>query len=255
MPLTPAFVGLKDNLVISFSFSFSNFLLKIMEQDQVVDRVQKFCNLRKIPTDNVLVITIQRNRTGDFCALVVDFSTRTLCKGYPDEMPTTKTLKSIGENFTTCYVASLPVEPVNRMATPATDTVGDESTSIFCCSKIKPYKPTRLDQNYKFDNFMKGTGSCPDDVFKVITKVSFGPTVSTKFYELNEGQRTLVEGDFTESRVAYRNYVCDSHKRFYEINLFARGHPGDRLNHRIRLVPTEMRNEALLEEFFAEVGV
>ncbi|KAJ4169621.1 hypothetical protein NW754_005773 [Fusarium falciforme] len=100
-------------------------------------------------------------------------------------------------------------------------------TSCFCCDAIRPYRPQHLDHEAKFTRFMAwvhkeesesapvtGAESTnlndihPSFAVQLVRQVNFGPLESKRanFQKLN----------------AYKNFRCDAHNRFFEVNLYQR---------------------------------
>lgn len=111
---------------------------------------------------------------------------------------------------------------------------------LFCCLAIKPYRPRRLDHEAKFDRFMqwaKYASSDPSDSFHLnsnleyavqfVKQVNFGPQESIRYFTPAGGdsgfieitENNLLEANF-EKLNSYKNCKCDTHNKFFEVNLY-----------------------------------
>ena len=93
--------------------SFSN--LKVSDHDDdngdILGHMLSFCKEKNIATKGVLAITIQQNRTGEFCSLIIDMDSRTIADMYPvDDLSDYKEgsiRKGATGQFLYCYHANL----------------------------------------------------------------------------------------------------------------------------------------------------
>ncbi|BCR96437.1 uncharacterized protein AKAW2_21377S [Aspergillus luchuensis] len=116
-------------------------------------------------------------------------------------------------------------------------------SSIFCCPSINPYRPRKLDHEDKFEAFMQwtklessptldlasvGADTVPYAV-QLVKQVNFGPQESIRYFapagtgsqfvEVAEGD--LIDWNF-EKLNSYKNFRCEKHNKFYEVNLYQR---------------------------------
>ncbi|KAL1864014.1 hypothetical protein Daus18300_007979 [Diaporthe australafricana] len=115
-------------------------------------------------------------------------------------------------------------------------------TSLFCCDSIKPYRHQALSHEPKFVQFMKWTESttnptpssgsvdliemAPGFAVQLVRQVNFGPLESKRYFVPTEGDKfieisesDLIQANFQKLN-SYKNYKCDSHNKFFELNLY-----------------------------------
>ena len=117
-----------------------------MDKQKLVRKVKAFCVKHSIPTNGVLVITVQESKAfGKFASLVVDFSANKLLDNYPPEL--CKTSKQLGvPGFSIHYAAGLP----------SLSNSGSNEKKPFCCDQVKPFKEERTSMDKEFANFLQG---------------------------------------------------------------------------------------------------
>lgn len=105
------------------------------------------------------------------------------------------------------------------------------SNPVFCCSSYRPYRPTRTDEENKFDTFLRwtqgrGTSDLPDGQSYVIQAVKqVGPVEEVRYYRRTTDGFEGVTESFVKSRGlkkknTYKNFRCEVHNKFFEINLY-----------------------------------
>lgn len=113
---------------------------------------------------------------------------------------------------------------------------------VFCCSKIEPYRPRRLDHEPKFTAFMTWAGSVTTSLasndahapvnsapyaVQIVRQVNFGPKEWIRYFIPASGgsvfaeatEDDLLEANF-EKLNSYKNFRCAKHNRFFEVNLY-----------------------------------
>ena len=106
---------------------------------------------------------------------------------------------------------------------------------VFCCTSRKPYRPIRTDEEDKFRAFLQwadgiGSYSVPggqDYVIQAVKQINFGPVEQityfrrspTGFQEVDED--FVIQGNLSKTN-SYKNFKCDAHNKFFEINLYGR---------------------------------
>ncbi|KAL7787046.1 hypothetical protein V8C37DRAFT_412285 [Trichoderma ceciliae] len=111
---------------------------------------------------------------------------------------------------------------------------------VLCCSSIKPYRPRRLDHEHKFDQFMqwaKSASPARSDgsllisdakyAVQLVKQVNYGPQESIRYFtpasngvEFLEITESHLLGANFEKLNSYKNFKCDAHDRFFEVNLY-----------------------------------
>lgn len=218
-----------------------------------VRRLRAFCEGKGIDTAGAIAFTIQRNRTGQYASLIVDFERGTLHDVYPrafDQIYREGPV-SESEEFLYCYHAGLDVTPLRGEAPRPFDEDETRTPYAFCCDALTPYRPRRTQNDRVFDGFLKGEGSAPGLMFEVKRQVDNGPLVSTAFFELRDGVRVRVEPEGPMSKThSFKNYKCLCHNRFFGVDLCKAG-SGGRNAHHLRCVAFAKRDAALEDAFFA----
>ncbi|KAI1778515.1 hypothetical protein F4818DRAFT_438675 [Hypoxylon cercidicola] len=125
-------------------------------------------------------------------------------------------------------------------------------SSLFCCGSAKSYKPGYLDHEAKFNTFMGWaefpkesslatvndgnsqndkadlTALKPKYVVQLVRQVNYGPLESTRYFAHVEGQdepfievteNDLIQANFKKLN-SYKNFKCDTHDKFFELNLY-----------------------------------
>jgi len=120
--------------------------------------------------------------------------------------------------------------------------------SIFCCSNLQPFRPTRTDHEAKFTSFFgwakfptaavvnptagaEKSESLQDSnwpyAIQLVKQVNYGPLESKRYFvpldddaEFKEiTERDLIEANFAKVN-SYKNFKCTSHNKFFELNLY-----------------------------------
>ncbi|KAI8721452.1 hypothetical protein NCS52_00592800 [Fusarium sp. LHS14.1] len=122
-------------------------------------------------------------------------------------------------------------------------------SSCFCCDAIRPYRPQYLDHEAKFTSFMawvhkEESNSAPVPEIKstdlnelhpyfavqLVRQVNFGPLESKRYFitlsTASDAFKEVTESDLIRANFqklnAYKNFRCDAHNRFFEVNLYQR---------------------------------
>jgi len=190
--------------------------LDLSSDKKIIEELVKFCEKLKISTEGVLVINIQRNRTTQFSALIVDFEKREMLPVYPqtdDALPyEEKTIK----DFLICCSQNLKRPVVSASSVP---TVCESPP--FCCSDIVPYKPAVLRANEDvFKALLAKRGNFPEIVFQVKRQINNRPKIVTQYFGLKDDTITEVFGEFNNKVHSFKNYVCKKHDLFFGIDLY-----------------------------------
>merc|ERR1739848_234868 len=113
---------------------------------------------------------------------------------------------------------------------------------VFCCPKLEPYRPRRLDHEPKFTAFMTWAGSVTTSLtsndkhapvhsapyaVQVVRQVNFGAQESIRYFiPASEGsvfaestEDDLLQANF-ETLNSYKNFRCATHNRFFDVNLY-----------------------------------
>jgi hypothetical protein len=73
----------------------------------IVDSLRSWCGKKSMSTSGVLVLTIHKNRSTQFCSLVVNFATDSIAANYPAELLTSYDEGTAGNGaFNLCYKVS-----------------------------------------------------------------------------------------------------------------------------------------------------
>ncbi|KAH6884900.1 hypothetical protein B0T10DRAFT_564325 [Thelonectria olida] len=119
--------------------------------------------------------------------------------------------------------------------------------SLFCCDKIKSYRPQYLSHEAKFNNFMtwasfpreSAAGSGDDTAInllevhppfavQLVRQINYGPLEFKRYFVPIEGKQhefvevvetALIQANFQKLNT-YKNYKCDVHDRFFEVNIY-----------------------------------
>ncbi len=223
-------------------------------KEEIFQQLQHFCLANSIKTEQVLAITIQKNRTTDYSSLIVDFENAQLLPNYPIEIMDDYKEKVFGD-FLVCYKEGLKViESNNNNNNNLSGMEKETDKSIpFCCERITQYKPTRIDGEEIFQNFLSGKGHHPNIIYEVKKQINNGPLLWTKYFTLIHDRREEVKGKYTQKKHAFKNYRCLSHGYFFGIDLYQQGLGSN--YHHMRLNPFQKINEELLKQFFTFVNV
>ena len=226
---------------------------KVVEGDDVVRRLRKFCEIKGIATTGAIAMTIQRNRTGQYDSLIADLDHGTLHSVYPRAFDKTYREGPVAESetFLYCVQAGLDASPLRESTANLTqsDSTEVDSPAAFCCDGIVPYRPRRTANDGVFEKFVNGTGNAPGLLFEVKRQVDNGPLISTAVFELRDGVRLRV--DSNESRVkvhSFKNFKCLCHNRFFGVDLFRTG--GGLSRHHMRCNAFAKRDASLEDAFF-----
>ncbi|KAI1189503.1 hypothetical protein F5B17DRAFT_428492 [Nemania serpens] len=117
-------------------------------------------------------------------------------------------------------------------------------SSLFCCAGVKPYKPSYLQHQSKFNEFMTWAGfpkeSCqskdeidldemnPEFVVQLVRQANYGPLEATRYFAktrdhaetfVEVGERALIQANFKKLN-SYKNFKCEQHDKFFEVNLY-----------------------------------
>ncbi|KAI1865505.1 hypothetical protein JX265_006348 [Neoarthrinium moseri] len=117
-------------------------------------------------------------------------------------------------------------------------------SSLFCCGSIQPFRPQYLIHQSKFTTFLDWsafpkTSSLqrevnnlddikPECVIQLVRQVNYGPLESTRYFVKVDNreepfieivEKDLVNANF-EKLNSYKNYRCDEHNKFFEINIY-----------------------------------
>ena len=90
--------------------SFSSMKVTDVDASSILKRMTVFCEPKGIATNGVLAITMQSNRTGDFCSLIIDMDAGKIEDLYPaDDLSDYKEGRAgTGDaHFLFCYHANL----------------------------------------------------------------------------------------------------------------------------------------------------
>ena len=197
----------------------------------VIDELRRVCEANNIAMTRLGLFTFQKNRTTEFCSIVVDWDSNQLLTNYPIELLNNKynELRLPG-NVLLCYKTDLP----RPAPTGASST---ENVNTFpCCENLKQYMPRRLDREQLFTDFFNCVGSHPNVVFEVKRQVDGGDLLDTTNYELVGGSRREINGNFNQKIHAFKNYKCSKCNLFFSIDLY-RKHGVSSNYHHMRLNP------------------
>lgn len=220
-----------------------------MESDNnsIIARLQAFCKQHHIDTNNVLAITIQKNRTTEYTSLIVNFENGSLLTHYPvDALVKYKEIQ-IGD-FLVCYQDNLPIVEFSKSG----QTFIETNSYPFCCKNIFPYKPRHLDKEQVFQDLLerKGTNGY---IYEIKTQVDGGEMLWTKYFKLQDGKVNEVQGPFSQKVHAFKNYKCPEHKWFFGIDLYSETKQHN--FHHMRLNPFQQINISVLQDFFTAAKV
>jgi hypothetical protein len=232
-----------------------------LEEIAVVRRLRTFCERNNIKTSGAIAFTIQRNRTGEYASLIVDFECGRMHNVYPKQFNQIYCEGPIAESedFLYCYHAGLDASPL-RAIENETKTIEycDEDTSLafaFCCNELTPYKPCPTEYDRAFEKFVSGVGSAEGLLFEVKRQVDNGKLISTAVFELREGIHVQVNPKEPLRKVhSFKNYKCTRHKRFFAVDLCKDSNYG-RSKHHLRCLAFGKRNSDLENAFFTHHGV
>jgi hypothetical protein len=228
--------------------------VSIASPDPVVRKLKDFCLKKSIPTTGAIAITIQRNRTGDHAALIVDFENETMHTHYPVAFSNSSAAYKEGrvdedEEFLYCYHAGLDATPLRTTADAAVDEVEPGSQFPFCCNAIVPYRPRRTVVDSTFAAFVQSKGTVDGLRFEVKRQVNNGRLLSTKMFELRNGVQQIAPETSVTKVHSFKNYKCNVHNRFFGVDLYKVA-AATYNRHHLRCLSFSRRDTSLEEAFF-----
>ena len=119
--------------------------------------------LKIMPQNGILIMNIQKNRTGEFTSVVVNVDNQNLMAKYPKQIEE-KAIEMKLDNGK--YIVSFFQKPQIRAENmEAAVKSGEEQP--FCCNSVRPYKNIRTDKEAIFNQFMEKRGTVQDRLFEV----------------------------------------------------------------------------------------
>jgi hypothetical protein len=228
----------------------------------VIEKIKAYCDRKGIKTTGVLMCVIQRNRSTDFSSLVINFNTSKIEQGYlkPYERNTTiqveggKWLFTYSDNLADLSARNIALGGSGEISVPECDRA-----QMFCCDKMVPYMPRTLELEGLFTDFVSGKGHHPNLVYRVENKPDMANKTETwtwvKHFQMINGHRVPIEGEFKQKKHAFKNFKCPVHLRFLTIDLYdAKNTVGANFHH-MRPIPYTQINRNVLDEFFQDVHV
>ena len=126
--------------------------------------------LKIMPQTGILLMTIQKNRTGEFTSVVVNVDNQSLMPKYPKEIDGEIATERKLDNGK--YIVSYFHKPqIQARKLEAVVESGEDQP--FCCNSIRPYRAIRTDKEQMFNQFMEKRGTVQDRFFEVHTYVYF----------------------------------------------------------------------------------
>jgi len=222
-----------------------------MNDTEIISGFGTWCIKHSISSKNILVVTVQENRSTKYSSLVIDFANDRILPNYPAEMLTDYKECREGK-YLVCYKENLQLPE-------AFDAALDMMKSLKLSDRplpsghLVPYKPTRTQHDQKFSDFIKGKGDYPDVVFEVKTQVNNGPLLHTKYFCLCNDEIREVHGSFTNKLHSFKNFKCPSENLFIGIDLYT-SQEGYNYHH-MRLNPFTKVEPDVLRDFLDVAGV
>eukprot|EP01095_Lingulamoeba_sp_RSL-Kostka_P014917 TRINITY_DN6682_c0_g1_i1.p1 TRINITY_DN6682_c0_g1~~TRINITY_DN6682_c0_g1_i1.p1 ORF type:complete len:276 (-),score=56.82 TRINITY_DN6682_c0_g1_i1:159-986(-) len=212
----------------------------IMSYQEIVDNefIEAMKNINIIP-EKVVIITIQRSHSGDFCSLIINFEKEELEECYP---ATDFDYKDLFLN--NCSVCFTQLESMPEIDLSNNDNNSDE---VFCCDQLKLYKNRRTTKDEEFKNFIKSTGSS-SYIFHMKKQINFGKIIFEKYFSLKDGIISEVDGDKLSKVHTFKNYKCQNHNMFYGIDLYSKSKSVYNKHH-MRIYPYQNINMEVLDLF------
>ena len=119
--------------------------------------------LKIMPRTGILLMTIQKNNTGEFTSVVVDVDKQILMPKYPKEIEGKAIeMKLDNGKHIVSYFQKPQIRAENMEA--AVESGEDQP---FCCNSVRPYKDIRTDKEAIFNQFMQKRGTVQDRLFEV----------------------------------------------------------------------------------------
>ena len=121
--------------------------------------------LKIVPRNGILLMTIQKNNTGEFTSVVVDVDKQVLMQKYnPKEIEGEKATERKLDNGK--YIVSYFHKPqIQAKKMEAAVESGEDQP--FCCNSIRPYRAIRTDKETMFNQLMEKRGTVKDRFFEV----------------------------------------------------------------------------------------
>ena len=148
---------------------------------RTIESLKAVCAARNIRTDKVLVMTVQRDRTGEFFSLVADFTRDQLLDVYPAEFLTAYKELRIGD-LNVCYNDSLPPLEATTKPAAASDAATIFLKPPFCCGGIQLYRDRPISMDSVFRDLVAGHGHHPNVVYEVKRQINNGAMLHTKYF-------------------------------------------------------------------------
>eukprot|EP00930_Biecheleria_cincta_P030154 TRINITY_DN20913_c0_g1_i1.p1 TRINITY_DN20913_c0_g1~~TRINITY_DN20913_c0_g1_i1.p1 ORF type:complete len:247 (+),score=31.22 TRINITY_DN20913_c0_g1_i1:366-1106(+) len=216
-------------------------------ETDLIQRFEAFCKIKRISTDGILAVTIQRNRTTEFSSLIINWDTMSTSPNNPMEfLKDYKELKVAGSAFLVCFNDNLDPSVIKELDVGPRDV----NAPPFCCPDLQPYRPKRIGKESYFTGFVNSQGTHDDVVYEVKEQIDNGPLLSTRFFKLQQGNIVLVRGEFRNKAHAFKNYECKRCKRFFAVDLYRADNLAGGNYHHMRLNPFTKLSPSLLESFF-----
>ena len=203
-----------------------------------IEKVKQYCTSHEIPMEDLSVYTFQRNYSTTFASIVIDWNAENIMPNYPAEFLDSYDEKNIGD-INVCYKTGL--QPIEKEDGPYRDKL------FPCCDGMTPFKARQLNNERYFTAFKDGSGHYPAIVYEVKRQIDKGSLLDTRHYQMINGVRTEVSGNFTQKIHSFKNYTCASCNLFFGIDLYratvSEGHNA----HHMRLNPYTANVETVHE--------
>lgn len=203
----------------------------------VLKVLRDLCEAKGIATTNLGAFTFQKNRSTEFCSIIVDWDQDKLLPNYPINLLNEYEEIRLPGDVLLCYKTDLP-RPQNAPAYA-------KATTFPCCGEIQPWRARRLDKEQCFTDFFNGVGSHPNIVFEVKRQVDNGPLLDTTYYELRDGSRHEIEGRFNQKIHSFKNYKCSKCNLFFSVDLYRKSGVSSNYHH-MRLNPFTKNADTLV---------
>ena len=105
----------------------------------------------------------------------------------------------------------------------------------------------------EFTKFISKAGTS-GYVFEIKKSINNGALLWTKYFTVTDGTIAELEGEFSQKAHAFKNYKCDKHNLFYNVDLYEKSGKSSYNYHHMRLVPFTKLNKEFYNQFMADMS-
>lgn len=238
------------------------------------EEFRRWCEKHSIACEGILMLTIQRNRAGEFVSLIYDWENHRILPVYPQAVgQSCKHVSGLGvdkEIIITCHeklprindntaTVTVTEKPFTHSQTEVKAETAEDK-SAYCCSAVTPYKPTHTSLVSLFSDSIKGStvaGSHTGYILEIKRQINHGPLVNTRYFRFDlAGHLVQVEKEDTNTSNkvhVFKNYVCKKHNLFFGVDVFKENSSSVYNLHHMRPNPfTNLKNKKLIQQVFKE---